>query len=186
MELELAERGIDDLPAELEGIGGRNSGQYVNQGRNGACRSEHDNVLLALGKVEQAVQSALDPFDKAQPGFQFRGIVSATEPALDDQFENALELGRIVGGIVHRRQGLWLVRQQAGKQGIKYGVSIEFVEGSVCFQCRGGQPGGVQLCQGMACGVLLTCQITGQATVKAQIQFGQMLTGNLRLVHAQW
>jgi len=128
MEFKLAERGIDDLPAELEGIGGRNLGQYVDQRRNGAGRGEHGNVLLAFGKVKKTIESGLDPFDKAQPGFQAGGVPGAAEPAVDDQLKNALELGRIVGGIVHRLQCFGLVREQAGKQGLKHGERIEFVE----------------------------------------------------------
>ena len=185
MKLELAERGVDDLPRQLEGIGGGNLGQQVDQRRNGASRGKHGNVLLALGKVEQTIEPALYPFDKTRPGFQPGRVVSAADPAFDNQFKDALEFCRVMGGIVHRRQGLGLVWQQAGKQGVEYGESIEFVEGSVCFNGRGRQPGGAQLRQGMARGVLLARQVARQATVQAQAQMGQVLAGNFGLAHAQ-
>ena len=53
MELELAERGIDDLPSQLEGFAGRNLGQQVEQGSDAAAGSEHSKCFV-YGRRDQA------------------------------------------------------------------------------------------------------------------------------------
>ena len=56
MELELAERGVCNVPGELEGIAGWNLGQDVEQGSDGAAGGEHGDGLLVVGPVEKAVE----------------------------------------------------------------------------------------------------------------------------------
>ena len=158
MKLELAERSVSNLPGQLESIGGRNLGQYVEQGSDGSAGGEHGDGVLIVCQVENAIKSRLNPFDKSQPCFQTRGVVGATEPAGDNQFKDTLEFCRVVGGVVHGLQRIRFVRQQARKQGAKHGESIEFVKGRVSFQRWNGEAGSVELICGVTCGVLLALQ----------------------------
>ena len=63
--LELAERGINNLPGQLEGLAGRHLSQQVKQGSDAAAGSEHGNVLLMAGQVKNTVQATLHTLDKA-------------------------------------------------------------------------------------------------------------------------
>ena len=83
-ELQLVERGVDDLPIQFKGLSGRHSGNQVEQGGDGAARGEHGDFLLAVGLFQDALQPGLNPLDETQLAFQARGVVGAGQPAIDD------------------------------------------------------------------------------------------------------
>ena len=132
---ELAERGINNLPGQLEGFAGRNLGQQVEQGSDAAAGSEHGNVLLMPGQVEDTVQATLHTLDKGQPAFDLWGVVSAAEPARNNQIKDALKFFRLFSGIFQRVQGVRLLRQDAWQQSLQNAEGIELIEGRVNFQC---------------------------------------------------
>ena len=158
--LELAERGVNNLPGQLEGLAGRHLGQLVEQGSDTAAGREHGNVLLMAGQIENTVQASLHTLDKTRPAFQLRGVVSAADPARNDQIEDALEFFRLMGGIFQRVQGFWFMWQEAREQGIKHREGVELIEGRVYFQIGRSQSGGRELGQRMPGGILLAQQIT--------------------------
>ena len=63
---QLAERGIDDLPIQFEGLCRRHAGDQAEQGGDGAAGGEHGNVLFAAGLFENALQTAFDLLDIEQ------------------------------------------------------------------------------------------------------------------------
>ena len=55
-EFQLAERGIDDLPIQFEGLCRRHAGDEAEQGGDGAAGSEHGDVLFAACLLEDTPQ----------------------------------------------------------------------------------------------------------------------------------
>lgn len=48
-EFQLAERGVDDLPVQLEGLAGADAGDAVEQGGDGSARGEDGDIVAAGG-----------------------------------------------------------------------------------------------------------------------------------------
>ncbi len=129
------------------------------------------------------MQPGLDTFDETQPAFQPLRVVSAGQPAFDDQGKNTLELATVLRGIAQDFEGFRLVRQHVREQGADHRVGIEFVEGRIGFQDRHRQLFGGELRQRTGGRVPLTTQVTGEAAIEADTQFSKVLTEDFCLAH---
>ncbi|RMT83627.1 hypothetical protein ALP39_04861 [Pseudomonas marginalis pv. marginalis] len=183
-EFQLVERGVNNLPVQFEGLGGRHSGNQVEQGGDGAAGGEHGDFLCVVRGFKNALQATLDAFDKPQPAFEPRRVISAGQPALDDQGEDALEFAAVLRGITQDVQGVGFGGEQVGEQGADDCVGIEFVKGAVGFQDWNRQAKGAVLIEGSRGGVLLAAQVARQAAVEHQAHVRQVATEHLCLLHA--
>ncbi|MCY1435461.1 hypothetical protein D9M71_515580 [compost metagenome] len=109
--LQLAERGVDNLPVELESLVGGHLCYQVEQGGNGAARGKDGNVVRGLGGIEDALQASLNAFDKVLPGFQLGHVMFAADPAGHKQREQALEFGAVLIAIAQDIQRFRFLRQ---------------------------------------------------------------------------
>lgn len=109
-EFQLAERGIDDLPIQFEGLCRRDAGKQAEQGGDGAAGGEHGDILFAGGLFEDAPQTAFDLFDIGLPALQAGLVMFAGNPAADQLGEQALELGAVLRAIAQDVQRFGLFR----------------------------------------------------------------------------
>lgn len=181
--LQLVERGVDDLPVQFKRLCGRYSRNEVKQGRDGAAGSEYGDFLVIAGLFEDPVQTGLNTFDKAWPAFQTWCVVGASEPAIDDQGEYALELRAVLRGIAQDVQCFRLILQQGREQGADHGVGVEFIERGIGFQDWSRQAYGSKLFQRAVGRVLLAAQVAGQASIEADTEFGEVLAKYFRLAN---
>ena len=165
-ELELVERGVNNLPVHFEGLGGRHSGNQVEQGGDGAAGGEYGDFVGVVGGFKDPLQTTLDPLDKPQPAFQPGRIIGAGQPAFDDQGENALELAAVLRAVAQDVHGIRFTAEQVGQQAANDRFAVELVERAVCFQCRNRQAQGAVLVERGAGSVLLATQVAGDAAVK--------------------
>src|SRR5690606_11270943 len=184
-EFQVGQRGVDDLPVQLEGLRWRNADESVQQGGDGAARGENGNARLRVaGLFDDPAQPPLDPGGEALPAFQARLVQPATQPAIDDELEQALELAAVTGGVAQDIQGAGLVLEQFGQVGADQFVGLEFVEGRLDAQRRRWLAMGAQALQGMLGGVALALQFAAVAVIQAGIEAGKVFAEDLRLANA--
>lgn len=183
-EFQLVERGVNNLPVQFERLGGRHSGNQVEQGSDGAAGGEHSDFVGVVGGLKDALQATLDPLDKPQPAFQPGWVIGAGQPALDEQGEDALELAAVLRAIAQDMHGIGFAAEQLGQQAADNRFAVELVEGAVCLQRRNRQAEGAVLIERGGGGVLLATQVAGDAAIKRETQVCQMATEHLRLFYA--
>nr|GFA56656.1 hypothetical protein [Tanacetum cinerariifolium] len=179
--LQLIERGVDDVPVELEGLGGGHPGDQVEQGGDGAARGEHSNPVIRTGAVENAAQACLHLFDKRLPALQRGGIVSAAQPAGDDRRKQALKFGAVIPGVTHDIQRLGLIFEHRGEQRADHALGVELVEGDVGFKLGRGKAGCVELGNDRLRRVALAKERAADAPVEGQTELRKVCAENLRL-----
>ena len=112
-ELQLVERGVDDLPVEIERLVGGYAGQQVEQCGNGAAGGEYGNVLLAVGLFEQALEAAVYLLDETLPALQ-AGLVMLASDWVDgfsvDGFWSAMAFSLLYSTISSLLEGQWMLR----------------------------------------------------------------------------
>src|SRR5690606_6917040 len=90
--LQVAERGVDDLPVQFKGLFRRHTGNQAEQGGNGAAGGKHGNVLFAACLFDYAPQAVFDLFDIGLPALYAGLVMLAGNPAADQLGEQTLKL----------------------------------------------------------------------------------------------
>jgi len=182
--LQLAERRVDDLPVQREGLTGGYTANQVEQGGDGATGGEHRDVVATAGSVQHPLQAGVDPCGERLPGLQAVVLMFAGVPALHHQGEQTLELATVLHAIAQDVPGVRLIGHQARQQGADNAVGIELVERRVGLEGRDGMAITFQGFQREPGGVLLAPQVTRHTAVQAQAKLSQVFAQRLALPDA--
>src|SRR5690606_25546653 len=179
--LQLAQRGIDDLPVQFEGFDRLYANDQLKQGGDGSARGEYRDTVLRAGLLKQTVQSALDAFDKTLPASEAFLFVLTRNPSLDYLTEQALEFGSMVGCVLENLQCVGLDAQQIVQVRPNNLVSEEFIERRIDLDFRLAS----HSFEGSLCSILLTLQFATDAAVEAQVQLREVVAQSSCLAKAE-